>query len=1468
MTSLVGGSDGPGTPLQPSVGRAARPAPSRGTRDIYPLPVPVRPEKCYPLSRRSSQRLARKCQIQTKVIEAVEALNWMARQRKEFDAHSFHPDELQQQVLSRIEGLSTSASDLGTLDSIPSPEAALRELLRGRSDYGLDQPTALATCCLERISLPKSLEGAPCALDLLEGKARRFLQCPEQMLRGGFDNEAPFKPYWDPKLRRNQRMYHSFIKKLHRAGYLVFTQKPKAHVGVFFVKKTDEKIRLIIDARGPNQLFQDPPGVDLLSSDGFARTEVLMPAGAVRGSEEYSSFLEAFSLSVGLSDVKDCFHRLRQPMWLSEYFCLLPIRASLLKLEGTYLGGRLLEAGDEIYPCPGSLCMGFSWSLYFAQEINQGLMKMAPSLSISHLAADRERPMTFGANDRTTHPGDLVRHYVYVDNLGILSPDRELVSQALAEVERIFEAKQLLLHAGEIHSRSVKALGVELRGDILAVRITPSRYHKVRQSITGILERKKVSGKLVEVVLGHCTFIGLTNRLLLSVFHTIYAYVRKQYYIPTRLWDSVREELIAFRGLMIFLQSDWARPWNDLVTCSDSSTTGYGVSTAFWPQEVVGECGRVLERTRFKRVGGCDARESALTSAGFVRDSVTGAWVAGDIPSSDYLSKSGWSLDKSFPEIPAQFLAKSLWAPKLWGKWEFDEGILTLEARALVKSLKRIAMSVFGHDVRQLMLVDNMSVCLAFDRSRARNFPLLVQIRRFASYCLARNIQCSVRWVPSELNNSDSPSRYYSDEPSKLLTDAIPRCKQSQEGEDPEGSVPKTEGGGGDTKGQNPQAVRASELLITNAVAEETQSVPGTADSQRLRGFVGPGGRTKFGCGSHPDEEKEEKREQFKQHQFNPQSQGEEDGGQFEGPSSSTIQAHGGPTDGRPEPVPAGEPGGDGEHFEAVFPGAQPVHGLWEAKRTGHQGRGDDGQHDRGIPESDVSTRTSIISGRPPDCSSTPLLPRVREDGSEEVAQDLEGHSWIPEVDAGEEPQGLPLSPLVCHSRGVEETGKAEDVGLSDVIHIDLCSALGIVEGPTLLDGQASFRDHRTLVDATFTRRTRDADQDRRVRHQPDSGLTLPPRMGGPIVRGVEERASRGEVVGFRLWRVQPQLQGSSKAAGGGNHPVPDKTFRAIHRQESQLQIPARSSTSRPVAFQEVSQPLREKCKTGCNLGTTTSGIEESLPTMRSRPWGTSLRPKGAARLSQRAGLNGSRRYFLDLFAGKAGVSKAVQKLGYSARFFDIKNGSEQDLTSRKVQNRIIREIKRKRVFAVMLAPVCTSFSVARDRTKVIRNRQYPWGIPREQLTERESESILLGNRCFRACLRFMRVLDEYKIPYILENPATSKAWYLPPIQSHIQKQHVQFITCDFCQFGTKWKKPTSFICGHVDPLDLTRLHRRCSGRGCCSRTGRPHVQLTGGHHTGIPMTKFAEPYPTSLCTTLSHILTAHVHTADSFSYL
>ena len=84
---------------------------------------------------------------------------------------------------------------------------------------------------------------------------------------------------------------------------------------------------------------------------------------------------------------------------------------------------------------------------------------------------------------------------------------------------------------------------------------------------------------------------------------------------------------------------------------------------------------------------------------------------------------------------------------------------MILEARALVMTIRRLAVTTFGHDLKQVTLVDNMSVCLSFDRSRAQNFLLLNQTRRFSSYLLSRNLRVTVRWIPSELNTADGPSR-------------------------------------------------------------------------------------------------------------------------------------------------------------------------------------------------------------------------------------------------------------------------------------------------------------------------------------------------------------------------------------------------------------------------------------------------------------------------------------------------------------------------------------------------------------------------------------------------------------------------------------------------------------------------------------------------------------------------------------
>lgn len=240
----------------------------------------------------------------------------------------------------------------------------------------------------------------------------------------------------------------------------------------------------------------------------------------------------------------------------------------------------------------------------------------------------------------------------------------------------------------------------------------------------------------------------------------------------------------------------------------------------------------------------------------------------------------------------------------------------------------------------------------------------------------------------------------------------------------------------------------------------------------------------------------------------------------------------------------------------------------------------------------------------------------------------------------------------------------------------------------------------------------------------------------------------------------------------------------------------------------------------------------------------------------------------MDLFAGEAGVSRACEALGFRAKFWDLRYGVSHDLTKKSTLLKIRSEIKRGRVLACMLAPVCTSFSVARDRTKVIRNRDYPWGIPFKYLSEKEQNSVVTGNKCFQACIKIMRWLDEAHVPYILENPSSSKAWYLPPILRHLKHPHVNFVKCCFCQFGTIWKKPTSFLTGNINISELHRLTKVCCGRGVCDRTGKPHFLLTGSRRDGVAWTKVAEPYPHKLRVALAHTLTSYLHTYSTRYFL
>ena len=127
----------------------------------------------------------------------------------------------------------------------------------------------------------------------------------------------------------------------------------------------------------------------------------------------------------------------------------------------------------------------------------------------------------------------------------------------------------------------------------------------------------------------------------------------------------------------------------------------------------------------------------------------------------------GWSPASSssappaacFEEVPASLLEQEAWKTVIAGAWKKDEGIVLTEARAAVMSLRRVCRGAGAWHMRHLLLVDNMAVCLSMERSRARHFPLLNQIRKMSALCLGCDVNYGIRWIPSEHNPADLPSR-------------------------------------------------------------------------------------------------------------------------------------------------------------------------------------------------------------------------------------------------------------------------------------------------------------------------------------------------------------------------------------------------------------------------------------------------------------------------------------------------------------------------------------------------------------------------------------------------------------------------------------------------------------------------------------------------------------------------------------
>ena len=315
-----------------------------------------------------------------------------------------------------------------------------------------------------------------------------------------------------------------------------------------------------------------------------------------------------------------------------------------------------------------------------------------------------------------------------------------------------------------------------------------------------------MNGKTLEKILGHIIWATLLRRECLSILRACYAYVSRCYHENGLLWPSVLRELRQISSVLPLLYCNMAQPWYMTVSASDASESGYGVVEKEVPLGIVHRWGRTRERDRFLDPGAINARDHALaalrpaggspslssSSSSLGASAVAAAASAGagppPLPSPPpglaVASPAGHHCDhhqdpedlgrivqandfdhddilncQVFNEIDKQVLTEDNWRLCIRGQWNRSENILMSEARALLMAVRHRLRNVSSFGQKHVFLVDNLPLALASGKGRANSRHLAYSCRALCAYALATGSTFYVRWVPSEFNYADDPSR-------------------------------------------------------------------------------------------------------------------------------------------------------------------------------------------------------------------------------------------------------------------------------------------------------------------------------------------------------------------------------------------------------------------------------------------------------------------------------------------------------------------------------------------------------------------------------------------------------------------------------------------------------------------------------------------------------------------------------------
>jgi hypothetical protein len=628
----------------------------------------------------------------------------------------------------------------------------------------------------------------------------------DSLYRARYESAAAMlKPADDPSFTARSRgrvggsdaEYLALIRKCVAAGMWGFFDSsrgpPPVECGVFAVKKDEKHDRLIIDARPANERFVEPPAVALPTPDVV--TELYVDnAGAPRRRAQ---------IFVAKTDLSDYYHQLRLPEWCTDYFCLPPVRRS------DVFGG---DDHSPLWPKSLVLPMGWSHSVVVAQLIHERIVAGAGLFTDA-------APLT-RLTDGSVGDG-VSRVQVYIDDVVFYGTDRQAVEALQARyIDAIGRSGLTVKPSKTIPARAsppVKCVGVEVDGDRLTAGVAAGELHALIRDTHVLLTRVTTDHHELSSIVGSWNWALTVRRSSMCVFQNVYSFISALGQVQgrrLRVWPSAREELMAACDLAPLLSVSLNPEVSATVVATDASSDGFGVAAADVADghearrfsAVLPSAQTLKLMAAARQPDASEARSRALATLEALSRSASDdagefgttspLWMSEEMPcvaaaaNSELVTRAlrsmppGFRLMDAAPGSGLEGFGEAYrrlierdhtrglhreWRVALSGRWErtcdpgacpqAPEHINCLEVRTAGYGIGWALRNFCRFDSRFVMLLDSSVALGALTKGRSSSFPVLRCVRRISALLLATGVRPLYRFVESEANPADLPSR-------------------------------------------------------------------------------------------------------------------------------------------------------------------------------------------------------------------------------------------------------------------------------------------------------------------------------------------------------------------------------------------------------------------------------------------------------------------------------------------------------------------------------------------------------------------------------------------------------------------------------------------------------------------------------------------------------------------------------------